>query len=147
MLDGVLPDFVDKLNLYLEPLRDQSQNIDRFSLLFLFIGFLGTTFLATIVTIFFSISIAIILFVLMLGATFIRNYFQLQTLQKSFLVNLAILVYLENQQVFLPRGIRAQIGYMGNWIEFVKERQVTTQTMQQTRVGEIANDATFKRNL
>ena len=60
---------------------------------------------------------------------------------------MAILVYLENQNVFLPRGIRCQIGYMGNWIELGKERQVTTQTMQQTRVGEIANDATFKRTL
>ena len=60
---------------------------------------------------------------------------------------MAILVYLENQNVFLPRGIRAQIGYMGNWIELVKERQVTTQTMQHTRVGEIAGDATFKRTL
>jgi len=39
------------------------------------------------------------------------------------------------------------MGYMGNWIELVKERQVTTQTMQNTRVGEIAHDATFKRNL
>jgi hypothetical protein len=60
---------------------------------------------------------------------------------------MAILVYLENQNVFLARGIRAQMGYMGNWIELVKERQVTTQTMQNTRVGEIAHDATFKRNL
>jgi hypothetical protein len=63
------------------------------------------------------------------------------------MLNIAILVYLENQNVFLPRGIRAQIGYMGNWIELVKERQVTTSTMQHTRVGEIAGDATFKRSL
>jgi len=38
------------------------------------------------------------------------------------MLNLAILVFLENQNVFLPRGIRAQIGYMGNWIELIKER-------------------------
>ena len=78
MLDGVLPKFVDKLNQHLEPLKDQSQNIDRFSVLFLFIGFLGTTFLCTIVTIFFGIGIAVILvclFVLMLGVTFIRNHY------------------------------------------------------------------------
>ena len=83
MLDGVLPDFIEKINQHLEPIKDQSQNIDRFSLLFLFIGFLGTTFLATIVTLFFNLVIAIILviiFVLFLGCTFYRNHQQLQTL-------------------------------------------------------------------
>ena len=77
MLDGVLPDFIEKINQHLEPIKDQSQNIDRFSLLFLFIGFLGTTFLATIVTLFFNLVIAIILviiFVLFLGCTFYRNH-------------------------------------------------------------------------
>ena len=58
---------------------------------------------------------------------------------------MAILVYLENQNVFLPRGIRAQIGYMGTWIELVKEKQSKSQTMP--RVGDFKGDATFKRNL
>ena len=77
MLDGVLPDFVDKLNVHLEPLKDQSQSIDRFSLLFLFIGFLGTTFLATIVTLFFNVVTAlvlVILFIAFLGLTIYRNH-------------------------------------------------------------------------
>ena len=78
MLDGVLSDFIDKLNLHLEPLKDQSQNIDRFSLLFLFIGFLGITFLATMVSVFFNKAIAIILvviFILILGLTLILNHY------------------------------------------------------------------------
>lgn len=78
MLDGVLSDFIDKLNLHLEPLKDQSQNIDRFSLLFLFIGFLGITFLATMVSVFFNKAIAIILvviFILFLGLTLILNHY------------------------------------------------------------------------
>jgi hypothetical protein len=42
MLEGVLEDFLSKLNKQLEPLKDQIQNLDRFSLLFLIIGFLAT---------------------------------------------------------------------------------------------------------
>lgn len=42
MLEGVLEDFLSKLNKHLEPLKDQIQNLDRFSLLFLIIGFLAT---------------------------------------------------------------------------------------------------------
>ena len=78
MLDGVLSDFIDKLNLHLEPLKDQSQNIDRFSLLFLFIGFLGITFLATMVSVFFNKAIAIILVVISIlfpGLTLILNHY------------------------------------------------------------------------
>ena len=85
------------------------------------------------ISLFFNKGIAavlVVIFILILGLTLYRNHQQLQTLQKSLLLNMAILVYLENQNVFLPRGIRAQIGFMGNWIELVKERQVTTQTMQ-----------------
>ena len=64
------------------------------------------------------------------------------------MLNLAILVFLENQNVFLPRGIRAQIGYMGNWIELIKERQPDSKSKTiPKRIGGFAGDATFKRNL
>jgi hypothetical protein len=78
MLDGVLPDFIDKINVHLETLKDQSQNIDRFSLLFLFIGFLGITFLATMVSLLFNKAIAsiiVVIFILILGLTLYRNHY------------------------------------------------------------------------
>jgi hypothetical protein len=58
------------------------------------------------------------------------------------MLNMAILVYLENQNVFLPRGIRAQIGYMGNWMELVKERQPDSKSKTiPKRIGSFAGDA------
>ena len=93
---------------------------------FLMIGFLGTTIMAALWTIllrdFTPAIVLITLFIISLAITFFRNNRELQKLQKSMMLNLAILVFLENQNVFLPRGIRAQIGYMGNWIELIKER-------------------------
>jgi len=37
---------------------------------------------------------------------------------------MAMLVYLENHDVLLKRGVRAQIGYMGGWVELIKDRKV-----------------------
>jgi hypothetical protein len=47
-MEGVLEEFVQKLNLHLVPLKDHSQNLDRLSLLFLIIGFLATVTLAIV---------------------------------------------------------------------------------------------------
>jgi hypothetical protein len=92
--------------------------------------------------------VLITLFIIALAITFFRNNRELQKLQKSMMLNMAILVYLENQNVFLPRGIRAQIGYMGNWIELIKERQPDSKSKTiPKRIGGFAGDATFKRNL
>ena len=60
------------------------------------------------------------------------------------MLNMAIIVYLENQNVFFQRGVRAQIGYMGNWIEFTKNKEMNSTTMRQTN---LQAEATFKRNL
>ena len=38
------------------------------------------------------------------------------------MLNMAIIVYLTNQNQFRSLGLKAQIGYMGNWIEIIKER-------------------------
>ncbi len=40
---------------------------------------------------------------------------------------MAIVVYLYNQDIFLKRGVRAQIGHMGNWIEITKEKNKQAQ--------------------
>lgn len=49
MLTGVLDDFVDSLNETLEAIKDENQSIDRFSMLFLLIGFVGITVMATVI--------------------------------------------------------------------------------------------------
>ena len=43
---------------------------------------------------------------------------------------MAIIVYLSNQNIFYQRGVKAQIGYMGNWIELTKNKEVNSQTMK-----------------
>ena len=62
------------------------------------------------------------------------------------MLNMAILVFLENQNVFLVKGMRIQIGFMGNWIEIIKEKkQSASKTMP--KLNNFPSDATFKRNL
>mmetsp|Transcript_7108 Transcript_7108/g.11990 ORF Transcript_7108/g.11990 Transcript_7108/m.11990 type:complete len:194 (-) Transcript_7108:633-1214(-) len=150
MLDGVLKDFVDRLNLHLEPLKEESQSIDRFSMLFLLIGFVATTLLATLIGYLYSLWISlglVVFYVVTLGLIFYRNYRQLQFLQQSILLNMAIIVYLENQTSLLQRGVRAQMGFMGNWIELNKHRQVNISQLNRAQPDNQLPEATFKRTL
>ena len=43
------------------------------------------------------------------------------------MLNMAILIYLENQNNLLQRGIRAEMGHMGAWIKFKKLKDSSTQ--------------------
>jgi len=75
-LNGLLEDFVDKLNSNLEPAKDQMQNLDRFSFLFLIIAFFATTIMGTIIGYIFSKQISIGLAAIYLGTLgfmFYRN--------------------------------------------------------------------------
>ena len=102
-------------------------SIDRFSMQFLLIGFIGTAFMAVLWSFLLrDPTVAIILvitYMMSLALVFLRNNRELQKLQKSLMLNMAILVYLENQNIFLARGLRIQIGFMGNWIEIIKEKK------------------------
>lgn len=57
---------------------------------------------------------------------------------------MAIIVYLENHSVFLHRGVRAQLGYMGQWIELRKERRPEIDQLAQRNINP---NLTFKRTL
>ena len=57
---------------------------------------------------------------------------------------MAIIVYLENHSVFLHRGVRAQLGYMGQWIEFQKERRREPELNDNQTID---HNLTFKRTL
>ena len=46
-------------------------------------------------------------------------------MQKSFVINMAIIVYVTNHEVFLQRGVRAQMGFMGQWVELIRIRPDT----------------------
>lgn len=110
MLEGVLEEFVDKLNQHLEPLKDQAQSIDRFSYMFLLIGFFATLLLDLITAYLLTIWICIAVsacYVLALALVFCRNNAQLRQLHQTIVLNMAIIVYLENHSVFLHRGVRA----------------------------------------
>lgn len=110
MLEGVLEEFVSKLNQHLEPLKDQAQSIDRFSFMFLMIGFFATLLIDLITAYFLTLWICIAVsafYVLMLAVVFARNNHKLRQLHQTIILNMAILVYLENQSVFLHRGVRA----------------------------------------
>lgn len=110
MLDGLLDEFVNKLNKHLEPLKEQAQNIDRFSFMFLIVGFFATLLIglaaAYLLTIWICVAVSAI-YIIILGIVFYRNNKQIQTLQQTILLHMAIIVYLENHSVFLHRGVRA----------------------------------------
>lgn len=81
MLEGVLEEFVNKLNLDLEPLKDQAQSIDRFSFLFLMIGFFSTLLIDLITAYLYPFYVCIAvsaLYVLVLAIVFVRNNRQLR---------------------------------------------------------------------
>jgi len=76
MLKGLLEDFVNTLNEHLEPLKEQTQNLDRLSMLFLLIGFIGSLILAGIFGYLLGIYVSGIImgiFVIVLASLFYRN--------------------------------------------------------------------------
>jgi uncharacterized membrane protein len=84
MLDGLLDEFVNKLNKHLEPLKEQAQNIDRFSFMFLIVGFFATLLMglatAYLLTIWICVAVSV-MYLIILGIVFYRNNKQIQTLQ------------------------------------------------------------------
>lgn len=59
-------------------------------------------------------------------------------------LNMAILIYLGNQSVFYRRGVQAQMGYVGQWIELNRKQTMSkSKTMQQRALSQ----ATFKREI
>ena len=76
MLEGVLEEFIAKLNQHLEPLKDRAQSIDRFSFMFLMIGFFATLFIDLLTAYMFPIWLPIavsVFYVLVLATVFCRN--------------------------------------------------------------------------
>jgi hypothetical protein len=75
-LDGELERFIADLNSFLEPIRDQMLNLDRFSLNFMLIGFMSTVFIAGLVgwmvSVVFSFGI-IVSYLIALGCVLTRN--------------------------------------------------------------------------
>jgi protein-S-isoprenylcysteine O-methyltransferase Ste14 len=79
-MEGVLEEFLQKLNRHNEPIKESIQNVDSFSMLFLFIGFLATTVLATIFGYFVKLEIAIglaCLYLVLLAFVFFWNHREL----------------------------------------------------------------------
>lgn len=35
---------------------------------------------------------------------------------------MGVMIYLENQNVFLPMGVKVHMGHLGNWIEIRREK-------------------------
>ena len=76
MLDGLLEEFIKRLNEHLEPIKDECKNIDRFSMLLLVIGFFGTALFASVFGYLVGLYVAFILgslFIIILALTFYRN--------------------------------------------------------------------------
>lgn len=78
-----MEEFVNEINNYCEPIKDEIQNIDRFSMLLLLIGFFGTGIMALIFGYFVGVYISAILafvFMTILACTFYRNNREMQAL-------------------------------------------------------------------
>ena len=84
MLEGELDKFVDNLNEYLEPIKDSMLNLDRLNILFMFIGFAGTTMIAGLIGVLVNVKYSFILiavFVAFLLLVLSRNNKELTTLR------------------------------------------------------------------
>lgn len=115
--------------------------------MFLIVGFFATLLVgltaAYLISIWLCVAVSAI-YVLVLGMVFYRNNKQIQSLNQTIILHMAIIVYLENHSVFLHRGVRAQLGYMGQWIEFHKESR---RREDQSDSANIDHNLTFKRTL
>ena len=82
-MKGLLEDFVNILNEHLEPIKEQIQNLERFSMLFLSIGFFGSLSLASVFGYLIGVYVAAIImgiFILILSGVFYRNNKEIQML-------------------------------------------------------------------
>ena len=64
------------------------------------------------------------IFLIIVGLIFFNKNKELQQLQQSHIVNMALFVYISNQNVFKAKGLRVQMGYMGHWLEIFKDKNV-----------------------
>lgn len=75
-LEGVLDSFVEQMNEYLEPIKDSMNSLDRFSIMFMGIGFAGTIIgagvIGVVLHVFYSFGL-IALFVLILCLVLYNN--------------------------------------------------------------------------
>ena len=84
--------------------------IDLLSMWFMIIGLISVTILSTIVGYMWNFGYSaglLILFILVLLYFLRRNQAKTKTLMQSFILNMAVIIYMENQTVFFKRGIRA----------------------------------------
>lgn len=78
--------------------------------MFLIVGFFATLLVGLTAAYLISIWLCVAVsaaYVIILGMVFYRNNKQIQALQQTLILNMAIIVYLENHSVFLHRGVRA----------------------------------------
>lgn len=148
MMEGVTDRLVGEINEHLEPVKEQIQNLDRLSFLFLSIGIFSTFLVSILVWFTVSLYAAIflmVLYLLILALVFYRNHLRQQFLQQKLIVNMSIILYLNNQNIFMPRGVKARVGYMGQWIEFTKYTNAKKNAT--AKLQRPLSTATFKRGL
>ena len=129
MLEGALDDFLDKINDHCMPLKDRVNDLESASLIFLIVGGLASAVLGGSLGYLFNYGVSFgigALYIITLIFIFCRNKRLADELFQAFILNLAILIYLENQTVFFKRGVRCQMGHMGQWLELVNERKTET---------------------
>ena len=111
------------------PLKDRVNDLERLSLVFLIVGGLASVMLGGGLGYMFNYGVSAgigALYVILLILIFWRNKRLAEELHQAFIINLAVLIYLENQTVFFKRGVRCSMGHMGQWLEFVNERKSET---------------------
>ena len=70
MLEGVLDEFIGRVNQHVAPLKERIASVDTLSMLYLIIGLLATAVLAGIVGIVFSYVYTIVILILYLASLF-----------------------------------------------------------------------------
>lgn len=103
MLEGVLDKFLEEVNKHTEPIREEIMNLDRLTFLFFMIGSLGTmvvgALLYLLVSLYAFISVCLI-YLIALGFVYYRSFRKQQILHQTMVLNMAMLIYLANHNVF-----------------------------------------------
>jgi FtsH-binding integral membrane protein len=64
-----------------------------------------------------------VVYLVFLALVLAINNKKLKTAHQSQILAMALVIYLENQNVFIPLGVRITMGHLGNWIELTREKQ------------------------
>lgn len=122
-LEQPLQNLEERLDSLVSRYKRRYYRIEVQSMLLLIIGIIMTTIACIVIsqTVGMPIAVAVFaIYLLLLGIVLARNNTRMHQLMQSYIIGISTILYLENQNIFHPIGVRVSMGHLGNWLEVRK---------------------------